>query len=321
MKKKENTLEGIIINGYKLIKQIGSNKYSFVYTAIPPNNGEMRCVKLVHRKKGDNETTAQLFKTEANALTILNHPSIVNVIDYFTNDFFYVTVTEYYKDGSLQDMLQQRQYLSNEEAQQLTFSLALGLQYCHIRNFAHRNLKPSNIVFHDYHPAIVDFSIAVIEEGPHSKLSSLPYIAPEILNCEEVDDKAADIWSFGVILYEVLSGKLPWSATNYEYLLSQIKRGYYTFTPKVNPHARDLISKMMDMSPLHRISSHEIIAHPWLSKVRTSSLRSSKGKNCLTRSLVDFQMKLSQPSSPQSPLNNSSTFSRTQPMAKSDENV
>lgn len=290
------TLVGAEIAGYKLTEEIFRTNHSFVYKAVSSDN-QTYCLKLVRRKNKEDSTTPQLFITESNALTILNHNSIVQVYDCYVVDHFFILITEYMKDGSLSDILHQRHFLNNTEAQQLVFSLALALQYCHLRNVAHRNIKPSNIMFNNGRVAFTDFHIRTLntsEKSKKNRLSSLPYMAPEIIDNmnntsnDFPDERAGDVWSLGVVLFQVLSGRLPWSATNYDGLVKQIKIGISSFTPRIPPMARDLISKMTTIEPLDRISFHEIIAHPWLSKIKTISIRSQTGKICLSTSLSDL---------------------------------
>ena len=97
-------------------------------------------------------------------------------------------------------------------------------------------------------------------------------------DAQRVDEKPGDIWSLGVVTYEMITGKLPWTATKPKDLVQQIKRGAFTFPPQVQPLARDLITKMLMTAPMMRISSHEVLAHPWLSKIRKTNLKGPTGK-------------------------------------------
>lgn len=300
-KKNENSLDltNVEINGYKLTEEISRTNHSYVYKAESLSDNHLRCFKFIERdRKSETAAAPQLFKTESNALTILNHSSIVKVYDYLVSEHFFVLIMDYMNGGDLNTILSKRQFLDNQQIQQIIYTLILGIQYSHIRNVAHHCIKPSNILFNNHKAALSDFGIEVLrKKGEKKDLNSLSYTAPELLeqndNADDFseNDKPADIWSIGVILFQMLNGKPPWNSTNYKDLVNQIKKGVYTFSPKVPPLARDLITRMLDADPFHRITCHEILAHPWLSKVKSSIIRSKHGKFFLTHSMHDFGLR------------------------------
>lgn len=332
--------ENIDLRGYKPCREIAKTSSSQVYISKSPMN-KYCCLKLIKRPN-TSITEAQFFASEANALTILNHKSIVPTRDFFFNDKYYGLVNDIKKDGSLQQLLEKRHSLTNEEVQSIVFTITTAIQYCHVRNVAHRNIKPSNILIEQDKFFLADFGIRQIDVTSHTYNTSIPYRAPELLDqitpeitdqddsdqsqdeindpknedgnmkiedtpktaaalaeaakvavaeqiaaintavksdSTRIDEKPADIWSLGVITFEMMTGKLPWTATQPEDLLQQIKRGVFTFPPQVQPLARDLITKMLTTTPHLRISSHEVLAHPWLSKIKKTSLRAQTGKN------------------------------------------
>ncbi|KAK8888109.1 hypothetical protein M9Y10_039170 [Tritrichomonas musculus] len=336
--------QSINLNGYKPFREIAKTSSSQVFISKSPMN-KFCCLKLIKRPN-NSLSEAQFFASEANALTILNHKSIVPTRDFFYNDKYYGLVTEIKKDGSLQRLLEKRHSLTNEEVQTILYSITTAIQYCHVRNVAHRNIKPTNILIEQDKFFIADFGIRQVDVTSHTYNTSIPYRAPELLDqitpevsedqddsnpesndqgdskkltsdqgsskildtpeaataiaeaaraavAEQIaaintavksdktriDEKPADIWSLGVIAFEMMTGKLPWTATQPTELLQQIKRGVFTFPPQVQPLARDLISKMLTTSPQLRISSHEVLAHPWLSKIKKTNLRAQTGKS------------------------------------------
>ncbi|OHT05716.1 CAMK family protein kinase [Tritrichomonas foetus] len=284
-KKNDNPFAGVDLRGYKAIREIARTSSSNVLIAQSPM-GQYCCLKLV-RRPNDNQVEAQFFQSEANALSILNNKTISPIKDFFYTETYYAVISEIRKGGSLQLLLEKRQFVGAEEAQNILFSIATALQYCHVRNVAHRDVKPSNILFEQDKVFLSDFGIRQIEITSHTYNSSIPYKAPELLEAttEKIDERPGDIWSLGVVLYEMITGKLPWNVNQPEEFPAQIKKGNFSFPPQVPQMARDLISKMMDMSPAHRISSHEILAHAWLSKIRKSSLRAANGKSVFSRSI------------------------------------
>ena len=278
------------VNGYQIMTEINQTESSIIYTVRTPQS-ELYIAKIMIKNSPDDFSMDRVFMTEANALTILNHPSIAKVRDFFVTKMFYVIIYDYYPEGSLKDLLKMTPSVSRDNMQKIFFSLMLGVQYCHNRNIALKNIKPSNILLNGMNAIVSDVAMKSIDRPLTERASMIPYLAPEVFSGKPYNEKAADIWSLGVVLYQALSGKLPWTATNLDEMISQIKIGYFICSSKVDVRARDLISKMMELSPLKRISSHEIIAHPWLLSAKAKINKLGQGKVSVAQSLADLHLK------------------------------
>ena len=169
--------------------------------------------ELIHDKA---EYVAR-FKREAKALRQLNHPNIVTMLDIFETDGKQTIVMEYMPGGSLRGMLDKAGSLDAAQVLDIGLELADALSRAHHLGIIHRDLKPGNILLaEDGTPRLADFGIARVGRDnvrltpTGSILGSPAYMSPETLNGEELDARA-DIWSFGVILYEMLMGKRPFS--------------------------------------------------------------------------------------------------------------
>jgi len=142
-----------------------------------------------------------------------------------------------------------------------------GIEYCHGQRVAHRDLKPENILLDDAgNIKIADFGLSnLIRDGDFLKTScgSPNYAAPEVVSGNLYGGPEVDVWSCGVILFALLVGSLPFDEDNIPSLFRKIKAGAYTVPSYLSVSAQDLISKMLVVSPIERITIPEIRKHPF----------------------------------------------------------
>ena len=167
--------------------------------------------ELIH----DTAEYVTRFKREAEALRQLNHPNIVAMLDIFEMDGKQTIVMEYMPGGSLRDLINAEEPLPVEQVLDIALELADALSRAHHLDIIHRDLKPGNVLLaEDGTPRLADFGIASLERDnirltpTGSILGSPAYMSPEALRGELLDSRT-DIWSFGMILYELLAGKRP----------------------------------------------------------------------------------------------------------------
>ena len=137
----------------------------------------------------------------------------------------------------------------------------------HIHSVVHRDLKPENLLLDAENKIkLADFGLSNrLKDGQFLKTScgSPNYAAPEVISGNLYAGPEVDVWSCGVILYALLCGSLPFDDEHIRSLFKKIKGGHYTIPPHVSPGAKDLISKMLQVNPLQRISVSAIMQHPW----------------------------------------------------------
>ena len=144
------------------------------------------------------------------------HPSIVGLIDLFENSDFYFIVLEYMSGGDLFDYIQARNFKITEyRAKELAYQIGLALKYLHSYGIVHRDLKLENVMMSDNSeasvPKLVDFGLAKMigpNEKAHEPFGTLGYVAPEVLK-KQPYSFSCDLWSYGCIIYALLSGSLP----------------------------------------------------------------------------------------------------------------
>ncbi|KAF8155680.1 hypothetical protein B0H34DRAFT_751703 [Crassisporium funariophilum] len=207
---------------------------------------------------------------EITMMKLMNHPNIMRIYDVFEGDKELFLVLEYVEGGELFDFLVNRGRLPPDEALIYFRQIVYGLNYAHTFSIIHRDLKPENILIASLKPPVIklaDWGMAAFAPPSlqlETSCGSPHYASPEIVNGEKYEGNATDIWSCGVILYALLTGRLPFDDKNVRTLLSKVKSGKYEMPAWIDPLAKDLLAKMLIVDVNKRITIPEILSHPWL---------------------------------------------------------
>ncbi len=212
-------LENKQFGNYRLTKLLGRGGMAEVWLAMQVTLNREVALKVLNQRQDTENNFVQRFEREAQAVARLEHPVILPVIDYGQSDGYLYIVTPYIRGGNLQEQIN-RQPLSRGHAFDLFDRVLGGLAFAHRKGILHRDLKPSNILLHeDGRPIIADFGLAktltqsidvsLTETGVI--LGSPAYMAPE--QFMGYADVRSDLYSMGVILYQLLTGHIPYSGT------------------------------------------------------------------------------------------------------------
>lgn len=210
-------LTGRHLGKYELLERVGQGGMAYVYKAYQPTIDRFVAVKVLHSHLAEDAAFLERFKREAKGLGTLRHPHIVSVIDFDVDDGWYYMVMDFIHGETLQAVLSRRAPLPVEEAVQLTAQLAGALDYAHRHGRIHRDIKPGNIMFADeaqQHAVITDFGLTRLLDNATITLSGTiagtpAYMSPEAAQGEKVDARG-DIYSLGVVLYEMVTGQRPY---------------------------------------------------------------------------------------------------------------
>lgn len=202
------------IPGYKIIKRLGRGGMATVYLAIQESVKREVALKIMASHLTEDNIWAKRFIHEAQVIAQLSHPSIVPVYDVGTHNGQFFISMEFLSGGSLKDRM--TQLLPVPEALKVVAGVAAGLDYAGEKGFVHRDIKPDNIMFReDGSPLILDFGIVKQMNGEASKLTqtgiivgTTSYMSPEQAQGRELDGRS-DIYSLGIMFYELLTGKPP----------------------------------------------------------------------------------------------------------------
>ncbi|KAF8549431.1 Pkinase-domain-containing protein [Imleria badia] len=205
-------------------------------------------------------------------MKLMNHPNILRIYDVFEGENELYLVLEYVEGGELFDFLVNRGRLPPLDALAFFKQIVYGLNYAHTFSIIHRDLKPENILIHSLSPPLIkiaDWGMAAFAPPAlqlETSCGSPHYASPEIVKGMKYQGNATDIWSCGVILYALLTGRLPFDDQNVRTLLAKVKTGVYEIPAYIDPMARDLLTRMLVVDVNRRITIPQIMGHPWFNK-------------------------------------------------------
>jgi eukaryotic-like serine/threonine-protein kinase len=257
---------GQLIDGrYEVEELAGKGGMSSVYRARDRVLGRRVALKILHEHFSTDDEYVERFRREARAIARLNHPNIVTVIDRGEEDGRQYIVFEYVEGENLKGLLSHGA-LPVDQALRYGLQIAGALDFAHKRGLVHRDVKPQNVLLtEEGEPKVTDFGIArsvdvqsVTQSG--TVLGTSDYIAPEQARGEQVDQRT-DIYSLGVMLYELLTGEVPYSGDNFVAVAMQ---HLHDPVPSVLDRRRDVpvrldlaVQRSMAKDPADRFDSME----------------------------------------------------------------
>ena len=199
---------------YEIIKLIGSGGMANVYKALCHRLNRYDAVKIMRDETAQNEEFRKRFRAESQAVAMLSHPNIVSVYDVSHSDDVEYIVMELIDGITLKEYLHQKGAIAPSEALDFTMQIAKALEHAHGKGIIHRDIKPQNIMLlKNGMIKVADFGIAElqndIEESNGETVGSVHYIAPEQAR-GAAPDARSDIYSLGIVMYEMLTGRLPY---------------------------------------------------------------------------------------------------------------
>jgi hypothetical protein len=219
----QDSLLGTIIEGrYRIDEKLGAGGMGAVYRATRLMIGDEVAVKILHAEQSDPNAT-QRFRREAQAAARLKHPNAVDIYDFgVTNDGLQYLVMEFVEGDSLRKLIKENGPFPCSTAAPILTQVCAALEEAHRHNIIHRDIKPDNIIINSLEAGlrvkVLDFGIAKLRDDAASSLTQTGnvlgtphYMSPEQCLGEELDSRS-DIYSLGVVLYEMLSGRVPFNS-------------------------------------------------------------------------------------------------------------
>ncbi|XP_068081474.1 serine/threonine-protein kinase ULK3 [Anabrus simplex] len=260
------------VPGYAVVEKIGSGSYSTVYKAFRKNGPrEAVAIKCVEKSKLTGSAVDNII-TEISLLKVLKHENIVEMKDFQWDDRYIYIIMEFCEAGDLLRFIHKRRKLPEAICKRFLQQLALALRFLRSHNVCHMDLKPQNLLLTAKPKLtlkVADFGFAqyLSTDEQNSSLRGSPlYMAPEILLKRKYDARV-ELWSVGVIMYECLFGKAPYSSSHFQELAEKIKAR----TPIEIPHSpptsgecQDLLRKLLQHDPNQRIDYESFFQHPFL---------------------------------------------------------
>ncbi|EOA82123.1 uncharacterized protein SETTUDRAFT_23368 [Exserohilum turcica Et28A] len=190
--------------------------------------------------------------------------------DVVRTNFHWYMMFEYVNGGQMLDYIISHGRLKEKQARKFARQIASALDYCHRNSIVHRDLKIENILISKMGDIkIIDFGLSNLF-SPRSQLKtfcgSLYFAAPELLQAKQYTGPEVDVWSFGIVLYVLVCGKVPFDDQSMPQLHAKIKKGHVDYPPWLSNECRNLIHRMLQTDPTQRLTLSEIMTHPWLTK-------------------------------------------------------
>ncbi|RHZ44988.1 putative serine/threonine protein kinase Kin1 [Aspergillus thermomutatus] len=266
---------------WALGKTIGAGSMGKVKLAKNMETGEQVAVKIVprqsteeHRSSRDTERAdrSKEIRTarEAAIVSLVNHPYICGMRDVVRTTYHWYMLFEYVNGGQMLDYIISHGKLKEKQARKFARQIASALDYCHRNSIVHRDLKIENILISKTGDIkIIDFGLSNLF-SPRSLLKtfcgSLYFAAPELLQARQYTGPEVDVWSFGIVLYVLVCGKVPFDDQSMPQLHAKIKKGHVEYPQGLTAECRHIISRMLVTDPKQRASLAEIMNHPWMNK-------------------------------------------------------
>ena len=255
-------------------KILGRGSFGTVYLVKHKDLTRYFAMKVIKKSSSKNNEEEEDLMNEIEILRKLDHPNILKITDFYSLKTEYNIITEYCQEGELFDEIKANAPFSEVMAAWYMNQILSAVCYCHSMNILHRDLKPENILIvkrqkNGYHPIkIIDFGTAKVfkkEKNEHLLIGSAYYIAPEVLSRNYTE--LCDLWSCGVIMYILLTGRPPFNGINEEEIMKKIKDGVYDMSRYpwgiISQEAKDLINDLLQIKPTKRITAEEALQHKW----------------------------------------------------------
>ena len=246
---------------YKFIKNLGSGSYGQVVLA-EDRNKELFAVKKFPLY---DKSSYLSFKNEIKILKKIKHKNLIKIFDYYKDRSFIYLVMEYAPYGDLDNYIRslknKGKLISNNTIDNIISQVTEGIDYLHINNIIHRDIKTSNIlVFNENLFKITDFGVSKsLEQNKYAytNIGTPYYMAPEII-CGKPYNYSVDYWALGCMIYKLLCNKYPFEARNIGALILKIKRGYFNLN-EIPIKYRNLISKLLKTNIYDRGDKKDVI--------------------------------------------------------------
>ena len=250
--------------------ELGAGSFGRVYLVKDNLSEKQYALKVINKRKLlQTYGNCKLIHNEIDIHSKLNHPNIIRLYNVSENDEEINILLEYAKNGSLFSLIQKEKGFSEHRAYKYFIQIVNAVYFLHQNNIIHRDIKPENILIGENDLLkLCDFGWA--KELTMNKRSTfcgtVEYMAPEIVGSENYD-YSVDIWSLGILLFELLMGYSPFRSKKEKNIMIKIKNHIdlkFDKNKKLSKDCKDLINKLLDMNPLNRLKIKDIFVHPFI---------------------------------------------------------
>jgi len=269
----------LLLNRYELLEKIGEGGMGIVYKAKCHVLNRFVAVKILKAELSDDKDFVARFKREANSVASLSHPNIVNVHDVGSENNVNFIVMEYINGETLKQIIRKTTRLSTEIALDISVQISRALECAHRNNIIHRDIKPDNIMItEDNIVKVTDFGIAKVADAEtitnSNKITgSVHYFSPEQAKGSFVDCRT-DIYSLGIVMYEMLTGQVPYNAeSSIAIAIMHIQKPVVPpkeVNPNIPENINQVILKALEKKPINRYQTAKEMSQD-LNSIRKNS--------------------------------------------------
>lgn len=261
---KDTNIGQMLDNRYEITELIGVGGMADVYKGKDIVDNKTVAIKILKTEFSDNEEFLSRFRNESKAISLLSHPNIVKIYDVGFSENLQYIIMEYIDGITLKDYIEKEKALKWKDAVHFMIQILRALQHAHENGIVHRDIKPQNIMMLDDGTIkVMDFGIAKFSRetgktATDQAIGSVHYISPEQAKGEATDEKS-DIYSVGVMLYEMLTGQKPFDSDNSVSIavmnINDIPKRPRAVNPNVPAGLEEIILKAMEKNPFDRYQS------------------------------------------------------------------
>jgi aurora kinase, other len=257
------------LSDFEIGRPLGSGKFGNVYLAREKSTKYVVALKVLKKDQLLKARVDHQLQREIEIQSHLRHPNILRLFGYFYDEKRIYLILEFAVQGELYKKLTKATRFDERTAAKYTLQLAQALDYCHSKHVIHRDIKPENLLIGaDDRLKIADFGWSVHTAVSRRKTmcGTLDYLPPEMI-CGQGHNHLADVWSLGVLLYELLAGDPPFEADGNKATYRRIVKVDLQFPPYFAEDAKDLIRRLLVKKPSGRLELSFVHDHPFMQRV------------------------------------------------------
>ena len=278
-------------------KQLGSGSFGRVFLVAHNETNELFALKTIDKRKiMVTYGKLDIIYDEINIHSKLYHQNIIKLYSVYEDDETINIILEYAKGGNLYQLIKdEKNGFSESKAFDYFIQVINAVYYLHSNNIIHRDIKPENILIGDDNKLkLCDFGWAkeLTLENRSTFCGTMEYMAPEIVGSENYD-YSVDIWSLGILLYEMLFGHSPFNGKDTNNIILNIKShelNYDDTNKKISNSCKDLIQKLLNMNPQKRLKIKDILEHPFIKKHSKKFLSNKQLTNSINEDKIENQL-------------------------------
>ena len=269
------------ITDFQIVKELGAGSFGHVYLVTHKVTKVQYAIKAIDKRNKTNQEEKPYFRREIEVMYKIHHPNVVKLYGHFEDNNYCYFIMEYISKGNVYGLIPQdkKKRINNQIVASLIKDVISAVYYLHNMKpiIIHRDIKPENVLLADGLVAkLTDFgwSNYMQEDEKRTTVCGTPiYLAPEIIK-EQGHDEKVDIWCIGVLLFELITGNVPFQGNDIDTLKDNILHLKIAWPKDINIDAKSVIKKILKSEPSARISLEEILQQPFFTKYFPNAVKS-----------------------------------------------